>query len=65
MFDLVTGNKRVVQVVLAIIILPFAFFGSLLFASSPKLKKPMVLEGLPGRRKAYPNALDGGNVVEA
>ena len=27
MFDLVTGNKRVVQVVLAIIILPFAFFG--------------------------------------
>ncbi len=27
MFDLVTGNKRVVQIVLAIIILPFAFFG--------------------------------------
>ncbi len=27
MFDFVTSNKRVVQVVLAIIILPFAFFG--------------------------------------
>ena len=27
MFDLVQRNKRIIQIVLAIIILPFAFFG--------------------------------------